>query len=103
MPEYFGHAQAIAAALAEAPGIEVVPDPPDTPMMHLLVRASAGELGEAVVRLARQQGVWTFSRWFTSDSPRTQRVELAVGDATLGFRPDEVRDILAALVGAVNG
>ncbi|MDQ1392677.1 MAG: hypothetical protein QOF30_1654 [Acidimicrobiaceae bacterium] len=103
MPEYFGHAQAIAAALAEVPGIEVVPDPPPTPMMHLLVRASAGAFGDAVVRLARQQGVWTFSRWFTSDSPRTQRVELAVGDATLAFRPDEVRDLLAALVGAVNG
>jgi threonine aldolase len=98
MPEYYRHAQAIAAAVAEVPEIEVVPDPPDTPMMHLLLRTTAPQFGEAIVRLARAHGIWTFSRWFASDSPGTQRVELAVGDATLGFEPDEVRDILRALV-----
>ncbi len=30
--------------------------------------------------------------------PAVQRIELTVGDATLGFAPDEVRDVLTALV-----
>jgi len=98
MPAYRDHAVAIAAALTGVPGIEVVPDPPYTPMMHLLIRATAPEMGAAVLQLARQEGIWTFGRWWTSDSPRTQRVELAIGDATMGFAPDEVRDILASLV-----
>jgi threonine aldolase len=98
MPAYHDHAVAIAGALTGVPGIEVVPDAPHTPMMHLLIRARAPELAAAVLRLARQEGIWTFGRWWTSDSPRTQKVELAVGDATLGFAPDEVRDILTSLV-----
>jgi threonine aldolase len=99
MAAYHDHAVAIAAALSGLPGVEVLPDPPHTPMMHLLVRATASQLGAAVVALAEQRQVWTFSRWFASDSPATQRVELAVGDATMGFTPTEVRDVMAFLVG----
>jgi threonine aldolase len=98
MPAYYSHAQAIATAVASVPGVEVVPDPPNTPMMHLLISATADELADAVLRLAREQGIWTFGAWFTTASPRTQCVELAVGDATLGFPPDEVAAILGALV-----
>ncbi len=98
MGGYYEHACAIASALTDVPGVEVVPDPPHTPMMHLLVRATAAELADAVLRLARQEHIWTFGRWWTSDSPRTQKIELAVGDATMDFRPDEVRTVVASLV-----
>jgi threonine aldolase len=100
MDGYYRHALAIAAALADVPGVEVVPDPPHTPMMHLLVRATGAELADAVLRLARDDGIWTFGGWWTSESPRTQKIELSVGDATMEFGPDEVRDVLATLAGA---
>jgi threonine aldolase len=99
MAAYYEHARAIASALADLPGVEVVPDPPQVPIMHVLIRATAPDLAAAVLRLARERGVWTFRGWFASDSPSTQRVELSVGDATLGFTPAEVRDLFSCLVG----
>jgi hypothetical protein len=80
------------------PGVEVVPDPPQTPMLHLLLRTSADRFREAALRLAAQDGVWTWPRSQPTDSPHIQRVELAVGDATLGFSPEEVRHILQQLL-----
>src|SRR6476661_11166049 len=41
IPEYVEHARALAAALGAVDGIEVVPDPPQTPMFHILLTASA--------------------------------------------------------------
>src|SRR5262245_30209291 len=38
MPAYAAHARALAAALSTVDGLEVVPDPPQTPMFHLLLR-----------------------------------------------------------------
>ena len=42
MAAYVEHARAIAAALAGIEGVEVVPDPPQTPMMHLHLRYDRG-------------------------------------------------------------
>jgi len=36
----------------------------------------------------------------TTADPSVQRVELSVGDATCALRPDQVRDIIAALLTA---
>jgi threonine aldolase len=98
VPEYYEHARAIAEALRDVPGIEVVPDPPQTPMMHLLLHTSPDHFRAAALRLAQEQGVWTWPRSAPTDSPRVQRVELTVGDATLGFEPHEVRAILQSLL-----
>jgi threonine aldolase len=98
VPEYYAHARAIAEALRDVPGIEVVPDPPQTPLMHLLLHTSPDHFRTAALHLAQEQGVWTWPRSMPTDSPRVQRVELTVGDATLGFAPHEVRAILQALL-----
>ena len=98
VPEYYEHARAIAEALRDVPGIEVVPDPPQTPLMHLLLNTSPDHFRAAALRLAQEHGVWTWPRSAPTDSPRVQRVELTVGDATLGFEPHEVRAILQSLL-----
>ena len=41
MAAYVEHAQAIAAVLAGIEGVQVVPDPPQTPMMHLHLDTTA--------------------------------------------------------------
>ena len=96
-PGYLDHARAIAAALGGLPGVRVVPDPPQTPMMHLLLGTSAVGFRAAAVRLAKDQGIWTWPAAVPTLDPAVQRIELTVGDATLGFAPDEVRDVLTAL------
>jgi threonine aldolase len=98
MPEYLTHARAIAAALSDIPGIRVIPDPPQTSMMHLLVTASQERFAATVRRIAAEQGVWTWPRPATTADPAVQRVELSVGDATRAISPSEVAAIMATFV-----
>jgi len=98
MPEYLGHAREIAAALREVAGVRVVPDPPQTPMMHLLLSTTPDRFAAAARRLAAEQRTWTWPMAMTTGDPAVQRVELSVGDATRALTPAQVRDIIAALV-----
>lgn len=98
MPRYVEHARALADALREVPGVEIVPDPPQTPMMHLLIRTTAESFEAAAVKLAEDDGIWTWGEAQTTASPNVQKLELVVGDATLEFTPGEAADIVARLV-----
>lgn len=94
---YTDHARAIAAALAEVPGVTVIPDPPQTPMMHLLLRTSKDDYASAARRLAAERAIWMSPSCRPTADPGVQRLELSVGDSTLGFEPDEIGDIFTAL------
>ena len=98
MPRYLSHTRAIADALRDLPGVMIVPDPPHTPMLHLLLRTTAEDFAAAGRRLAAEQGAWTWPAAMSTPDPGTQRVELAVGDATLALRPGEVREFIRALL-----
>jgi len=98
MVDYHRHGQAIATVLRAIPGAEVVPDPPHTSHLHVHLHREAGELRAAALRLARDRQLWTFGSWWLADSPSVQRVEIPVGDATLGFSPEEVGEIVEYLL-----
>jgi threonine aldolase len=98
MPGYLAHARAVAAALGGVPGIRVVPDPPQAPMMHLLLATTQDGFTVAARRLAAEQRIWAWPEAMTTGDPGVQRVELSVGDATCALEPGQVRDIIAALV-----
>jgi threonine aldolase len=98
MSRYVEHARAIAAALRDVDGVEVRPDPPQTPMMHLHLRADADTYRAAALRLVTEQKLWVGLRNAPSELAGWRRVELTVGDATLDFTPEQVRDIIASLV-----
>jgi threonine aldolase len=98
MPEYLSHAQQIAAALRGLAGVRVVPDPPQVPMMHLLLSTTPERFAAAARRLAVEQRIWTWPAAVTTGDPAVQRVELSVGDATRSLSPAQVRDIVAALI-----
>ena len=76
--------------------MRVIPDPPQTPMLHLLLRTSPEGFAAAASWLASGQ-VWTWPAAMPTGDPGTQRVELAVGDATLALPAAEVRDIISDL------
>jgi threonine aldolase len=97
MPAYLRHAQAVAAELSSVPGVRVLPDPPQAPMMHLLLATTQDSFTAAALRLAAEQGTWTWPRAMPTGDPGMQRVELAVGDATCALSPAEVRGVVAAL------
>jgi threonine aldolase len=98
MPEYLSHARQIATALDGVAGVRVVPDPPQTPMMHLLLETTQDGYTAAARRLAAEDKIWAWPTAMTTGDPGVQRVELSVGDATCELRPDEVSDIVAALL-----
>jgi threonine aldolase len=99
MPAYLSHARAIAAALGDLTGVRVVPDPPQVPMMHLLLDTTQDRFAATARHMAAEQGIWVWPKAMTTIDPGTQRVELSVGDATCALEPDRIRDIIAALIG----
>lgn len=98
MPGYVAHARAIAKKLRGVKGIEVVPDPPPTNMMRIHLRVNESDFRRAAVRIARKRGVFTWPQSAPGPTPADRTVELSIGDATLGFRPQEAADIIAELV-----
>ena len=98
MPRYLEHTRAVAAALEDVDGVVVLPDPPQTPMFHLLLDAPLETIDANVRRIAETEAVWTIRGASPTGDPRTQRAEIAVGDATLAFEPEEVARLLAGLV-----
>jgi threonine aldolase len=100
MPAYVAHARAIATALATVDGLEVVPDPPQTPMMHIHLRTTAADAIAGIRRLASEERVWAVGGTAPTDTPSVRRIELTVGDATLEFSPAEVARVLGFLLPA---
>ncbi|HEY2550194.1 MAG TPA: beta-eliminating lyase-related protein [Streptosporangiaceae bacterium] len=98
MPRYLDHARQISAALANLPGIRVIPDPPQVPMMHLMIAATTGHVEQTARRLAAEQGIWTWPKMRPTADPAVQRAELSVGDATCELTPAEIRAVVAEFV-----
>lgn len=93
------HLRAVVAALADLPGVEVVPDPPEAALCRVLVRTTADDFREAALAVARDTGVWTWERPAPTDRPDWQAVELHASANLQAFTPDEVRDVVARLAG----
>ena len=94
MPAYLEHARALADGLRGLDGVTVVPDPPQTPMLHLLLRTPREAALDAVRGLARE-GLWTWPGVVRTDDPGQVRVELSVGEATCRLSPQEVREAIS--------
>jgi len=103
MPVYLEHARAIAAALATVDGVEVVPDPPQTPLFHVHLEGGHDALADAALSVAEEHRVFLFADPSSTSSPRRQRHEVMVGDVTLALSPDEVRDLYAEIVERAAG
>ena len=66
-------------------------------MMHLQLKLSKTELLERALAIAESEAVWTFPEPFALDDPGSLRIEMSVGDATLGLSPEEIVDVLGRL------
>lgn len=99
MPRYYQHARAIARAVRDIPGVEVLPDPVQSPMMHVRFAARLDEVRARVVDVAKSEKIFTFARPWISEGPSLQRFELQVGDATLALTATEIRGLFERLAG----
>ena len=98
-PAYLQRARDIADAIRDLPGVTVVPDPPQTPMLHLLLRTGPDEV-RAAARALAEDGLWTWQQFMTTGDPGVQLAELSVGDATMALPIEEIRAAVAALAGS---
>jgi threonine aldolase len=98
MPAYRDHARALAASLATLDGVEVVPDPPQTPLFHVLLQGEHERLVEAALAVAEERKAFLFAEPSPTTSPSWQRHEVMVGEVTLALAPDEVRDLYAEVL-----
>jgi threonine aldolase len=98
MGEFLAHARAIAAELRDVAGIDVVPDPPQTPLFHLHLRGEPDALLERAIALAGERGVWLFGPPTRSVVPGVSKVELNLGVPALEIAAPEAAELLAAVV-----
>jgi threonine aldolase len=99
MHDYLTRAREVADAVRDLPGVSVVPDPPQAPMLHLLLRTSP-EAFAAAARTLAEQGLWTWERAFPTEDPTVQRVEFSIGDATMALSIEDIRSAVGLLAGA---
>lgn len=98
LPVHAAHARALAAALAEVDGVEIVPDPPQTPLFHVLLRGDRERLADAALEIAEERKVFLFADPSSTTSPSWQRHEVMVGEITLALEPAEVAALYAEVL-----
>ena len=98
LPVHAAHARALAAALSEVDGIEIVPDPPQTPLFHVLLRGDRERLVDAALWVAEERKVFLFGDPSSTTSPSWQRHEVMVGEVTLALEPAEVAELYAEVL-----
>jgi hypothetical protein len=80
------------------PGIRLVPDPPQAPMMHLLFSTTAEQFKADAKRITTETGFWLWPNAAGTGDPAVVRVELTVGRATLRHDPSYIAEVLAGFI-----
>ncbi len=92
MGAYYRRAKAIGAALGALEGVEVLPTPVQSPLLHIRIAGERAVIARRMYDLATERGIWSFARPFMTEGPALQRFEMTVGDATMALSVDEVVD-----------
>lgn len=87
-------ARALAAGLAVLPGIDVLPDPPQTPIFNLVVDRSFDALEVARHRIAIDDDVWLFDRMWPTGEPERTRIEVGIGRQFEDFTDEEIVSLI---------
>ena len=103
MAAYLQRAREIADAIRDLPGVEVVVDPPQAPMLHIRLRTGHEAVLQAALELATERGWSVPFRSGPSESPRWRVIELAVGESTMEWPLDDVRSAIARLAATSAG
>lgn len=99
---YYERAQQIARALQRIDGIEILPYPVQSPMLHVRVSGPRETIVARMVNIARKDGIWMFGGPYDTDGPNLQRFEFNVGDATMDFTVKEIGQLFERVVGSVR-
>ncbi|MCK2242468.1 MULTISPECIES: low specificity L-threonine aldolase [unclassified Crossiella] len=98
VPEYLATARELARGLRGVEGVEVLCDPPQTPLFHLHLAASPESVLVAGERLSEERGVYLPRYAGTMPSPRMSAIEITVGDQFDDVPVAEAVELLGELV-----
>jgi len=98
IPAWRASALAIAAALAQVPGIRVLPDPPQTNLFHLHFSATPEALIAARDAVAEREGIWMPGNFVQGPAPGGAYAEIYVGDALSALDPGRVAEAYGKVV-----
>lgn len=101
MPAYYAKAVSLADALAVIPGTRLLPSRPHGNSFTLEIDVPPAALEQAHARHAAATSAWLFNRFIPTAFADRSRVEIVVGEASLGWSETalvtHVRSILAAV------
>jgi threonine aldolase len=99
MESYVARAREVASALAEIPGVMIIPNPPQTNAFQIYLPASREGLQKAVHKLAETERTWLFG-YFTE----TQFPALTMGEITIGEAAEQwtTQEMVAAMKTLLN-
>lgn len=98
MEAYHAKAKEVATTLTAFPQMQIVPNPPQTNMMHVFIEGEREALEAAALAIAKETGVWLFSGLAPTALPQYQKFELTVGEATLDLSDQEIRALFHRLL-----
>jgi threonine aldolase len=99
---YYVRATQIARALQRIDGVEILPFPVQSPMMHVRVSGRRDVITSRMMNIARQDGIWMFVGPYDTEGPNLQRFEFNVGDATMEFTIKEIGQLFERVAGSVH-
>ncbi len=102
MADYHRHATAIAAALAELPGVTALPAAPHGNSFQLRFAAPVATLEDAAIAHAKATGEWLFNKFEETALPGAAFAEVMIGEAALGWSPAEVAASVGGLMRGAN-
>lgn len=97
MDAYCTRAREIASVLSTLPQVEILPNPPQTNMMHVFLQGDNERLLEASLQIARETHTLLFSWLAPTVVPRWSRFELTIGDASFDLSDEEIAELFGRL------
>jgi threonine aldolase len=98
MPEFFLRARALAGVLGGIPGVQVVPEPPQTPLFHVHMAADPDRVLDHAMLLAEKTGIRLFRQVKRSAHPVSCSFEISVSEQFDDIADAEVRDFVGELM-----
>ncbi len=97
MCAYHEKAKEIAKVLSSFPQIEILPNPPQTNMMHVFMQGDHEHLLDASFQIARETKTLLFARLAPTVVPHWSRFELTIGNASLDLDNEEISNLFTRL------
>jgi threonine aldolase len=98
MPEFLARARRLAVVLGAVPGVQVVPEPPQTPLFHVHLAARPDHVLEHAKVLAERTGLRVFNGVRRAANPLSCSFEITVTEQLDDVADEEIRDLIGELM-----